>query len=153
MSPQAELKRAQRAIQDALDRSPDRDPGRTVREIPVPPIPDFLAMQRVVAESVSLRRAVEGGAADEVADGIVAALDRMTGAGLDQDLRHLYGQVARQARLPRDAARDHRFLTHLEWALRDLATSPFEPRSPALPDEGRTAPDTPNTAPEGNHAV
>ncbi|MFC5393050.1 hypothetical protein [Bosea vestrisii] len=89
---------------------------------------DFLAMQRLVAQSPGLRRAVEGTPPEEVADGIVAALDRMSGQGLDQDLRHLAGQVARQTRLPRDAGRDHRFLTHLEWALRDLAVRPFEPR-------------------------
>lgn len=90
---------------------------------------DFLAMQRLIAQSEGLRRAVEGAPPEEVADGIVAALDRMTGLGLDQDLRHLAGQVARQSRLPRHAARDHRFLQHLEWALRDIATRPFEPRS------------------------
>lgn len=89
---------------------------------------DFLAMQRLVAQSDGLRRAVEGTPPEQVADGIVAALDRMTGQGLDQDLRHLAGQVARQARLSRDAVRDHRFLQHLEWALRDIATRPFEPR-------------------------
>ena len=89
---------------------------------------DFLAIQRLVAQSEGLRRAVEGTPPEEIADGIVAALDRISGQGLDQDLRHLAGQVARQARLPRDAVRDHRFLTHLEWALRDLATRPFEPR-------------------------
>lgn len=88
---------------------------------------EFLAMQRLVAQSAGLRRAIDGAPPEEVADGIVAALDRMTGAGLDQDLRHLAGQVARQARLPRDVVRDHRFLRHLEWALRDLATRPFEP--------------------------
>ena len=89
---------------------------------------EFLAVQRLLAQSEGLRRAVDGVPPQQVADGIVAALDRMTGQGLDQDLRHLAGQVARQARLPRDAVRDHRFLTHLEWALRDLATRPFEPR-------------------------
>jgi hypothetical protein len=79
---------------------------------------DFLALQRVIAGSERLRRAAQ----DVPVEGAAP------GAGLDPDLCHLAGQVARQARLPRDPDLDHRFLTHLEWALRDLATRPFEPR-------------------------
>lgn len=128
MSPQEELKRIQRTLQDGLDATPDREPGRTLREVEIPATFDFLALQRVIAQSEGIRRAVEGGPPEQIADGIIAALDRMTGLGLDQDLRHLGGQVARQSRLPRDPIRDQRFFNHLEWALRDLATRPFEPR-------------------------
>lgn len=154
MSPQEELKRLQRALQDRLDAAPERKPGPALREVEIPAHPsDFLGMQRLLAQSESLRRAVEGAPPDQVADGIVAALDRMTGLGLDQDLRHLAGQVFRQARLPRDAARDHRFFNHLEWALRDLATRPFEPRTQARHDDGRADPTRPNTGQESSHAV
>jgi hypothetical protein len=90
-------------------------------------VSDFLETQRVLARSPGLQRTLRGPTTAETADAIVSALDRATGLGLDQDLRHLSGQVARQARLPRDPGRDHRFLTHLEWALRDLAIRPFEP--------------------------
>lgn len=56
--------------------------------------------------------------ADERCGDIIAQVDR---AASDQDLRHLAGQVRRQFNLPRDAARDDRFLQVLEGALRELA--------------------------------
>lgn len=88
---------------------------------------DVFALNRLVARSLSLQRAARDPSPAEKAEAIVAALDAGSGLGLDQDLRHLAGQVARQARLPRDGQRDHRFFQHLEWALRDLAVRPVEP--------------------------
>lgn len=107
MTLQAEHRARQRDLQRILDAAPDDGAAGPLREIDL-------------ASLVS---------PDEIGDGIVAALDRMTGIGLDQDLRHLAGQVARQASLPRSDSRDGRFLKHLEWALRDLATRPVEPRT------------------------
>ncbi|MEN5083710.1 hypothetical protein ABE438_14600 [Bosea sp. TWI1241] len=89
---------------------------------------DWKELQRAMGSSERMRRAAGDASPDIVGDGIVAALDRMSGRGLDQDLRHLAGQVRRQQQLPRDPRRDHRFFTHLEWALRDLAIRPLEPR-------------------------
>lgn len=66
--------------------------------------------------------------ADRVTDALCEELERPSSLGLDMDLRHLSGQVARQRALPRDASRDGRFLLHLEHALRDLAV-----RAPVLP--------------------
>ena len=89
---------------------------------------DFLQDQRLMAGSASLRRAIEGPTLDERADAILARVEDLTGLGLDMDLRHLAGQVKRQSALPRDGARDGRFLLNLEHALRDLAV-----RAPVLP--------------------
>jgi hypothetical protein len=88
----------------------------------------FLDQQRQLAVSASLRRALDGPTLDERADAILASVESPTGFGLDMDLRHLAGQVRRQRALPRDGARDGRFLLNLEHALRDLAV-----RAPALP--------------------
>lgn len=89
---------------------------------------DLLHAQRLMAGSPSLRRAVEGPTLDERADAILARVEDLTSLGLDMDLRHLAGQVRRQRDLPRDGARDGRFLLNLEHALRDLAV-----RAPVLP--------------------
>lgn len=75
---------------------------------------DWPAVQRAMAGAIERR-------ADIRAEDICAALDAGSGLGRDQDIRHLAGQVKRQFDLPRHAQRDQRFLTHLEWALRDLA--------------------------------
>lgn len=91
----------------------------------------LLDQQRLVAASPSLRRALDGPTLDERADAILAAVEGQTGFGLDMDLRHLAGQVRRQRALPRDGARDGRFLLNLEHALRDLAV-----RAPVLPGAG-----------------
>lgn len=66
--------------------------------------------------------------ADRVTDALCEELERPSGLGLDQDIRHLSGQVRRQRELPRDASRDGRFLLHLEHALRDIAV-----RAPVAP--------------------
>lgn len=81
----------------------------------------LLEQQRQLARSPGIARALRDPTPDEQAERIVAAIDAGGGLGLDQDLRHLAGQVRRQLDLPRDAARDGRFLGHLEHALRDLA--------------------------------
>ena len=87
---------------------------------------DVFSTNRAVVRNPTLARiAAEPGPAD-IAEEIVAAIDAGTSLGLDHDLRHLSGQVARQARLPRHPVLDHRFLQHLEWALRDLAVRPVE---------------------------
>lgn len=88
----------------------------------------LLDQQRQIAASPSLRRALEGPSLDERAEAILARVESPTGFGVDIDLRHLAGQVRRQRDLPRDGARDGRFLLHLEHALRDLAV-----RAPVLP--------------------
>jgi hypothetical protein len=88
----------------------------------------LLDQQRQLAGSLSLRRALDGPTLDERADAILAAVEGATGFGLDMDLRHLAAQVKRQSALPRDGARDGRFLLNLEHALRDLAV-----RAPVLP--------------------
>lgn len=75
---------------------------------------DYPAIQRQLAAAIERRTGARG-------DDILAAVETLPGLGLDQDLRHLAGQVRRQRDLPRDAARDGRFLGHLEHALRDLA--------------------------------
>jgi hypothetical protein len=77
-------------------------------------VTDYPAIQRQLAASIE-RRACERG------EDILAKVETLPGLGLDQGLRHLAGQVRRQLDLPRDAARDGRFLGHLEHALRDLA--------------------------------
>ncbi len=88
----------------------------------------LLDQQRQLAGSPGLRRALDGPTLDERADAILASVESPTGFGLDMDLRHLAGQVKRQRALPRDGARDGRFLLNLEHALRDLAV-----RAPVLP--------------------
>ena len=99
---------------------------------------DVFSTNRDVVRSPSLARiAAEPGPADIAAE-IVAAIDAGTTLGLDHDLRHLSGQVARQGRLPRHPVLDQRFLQHLEWALRDLAVRPVEPsRQSPLNDRSR----------------
>lgn len=88
----------------------------------------LLDQQRQIAASPRQRRALDGSTLDERADAILASVESGTGFGLDMDLRHLAGQVKRQRGLPRDAARDGRFLLNLEHALRNLAV-----RAPVLP--------------------
>ncbi|PZU89099.1 MAG: hypothetical protein DI527_16330 [Chelatococcus sp.] len=87
-------------------------------------------LQQTVARSRRLRELASRPSPDEIAAEIVGALEIGTGLGLDLELRHLAGQVSRQAKLPRETGRDDRFLFHLELALRDLALRPVEPRSP-----------------------
>ncbi len=90
----------------------------------------LLDEQRQIAASQRQRRALEGPTLDERADAILAAVESQTGFGLDMDLRHLAGQAKRQSALPRDGARDGRFLLNLEHALRNLAV-----RAPVLTGE------------------
>lgn len=99
---------------------------------------NIFSANRSVVRSPSLARvAAEPGPA-EIAEEIVAAIDAGTSLGIDNDLRHLSGQVARQGRLPRHPALDQRFLQHLEWALRDLAVRPVEPSRPHSPGNDRS---------------
>lgn len=73
-------------------------------------------LQHMLGRSIARR-------AEERGDDILAKVETLPGLGLDQDLRHLAGQVRRQLDLQRDDARDRRFLLHLEHALRDLAVA------------------------------
>lgn len=87
---------------------------------------------RSIVSGADLKAALQASrAAEAVADAIVADLEQLpTAFGLDMDLRHLAGQVKRQSALPRDGARDGRFLLNLEHALRNLAV-----RAPVLTGE------------------
>lgn len=88
---------------------------------------DVFTLNREVGRILSLRRAARDEPTETPAS-ILKAVDALTGADIDRDLRDLARQVNRQQKLPRHPGRDGLFLTHLEQALRNLALRPVTPR-------------------------